>query len=292
MKRNLLLLFALMSGMAASLAAQSVYVEDFTTTQEDIRPFMSGATGVLRSALLQNTVAEFTDSQSSAAYMVSGTVTRFGAVNPPEKNGGNFSGSANVAINLFNFLAPSLQTGHIGSQNQAQPDPQAEPCVVVSVRLVETGSGRITASGTISAVTWEDYIAKTAGLARELGRSLPFPETAFAGVWEAFVEHGAYEDSYRINFRTAGQCSITVTSADTWGNVNTQTAEGRYTWNDEILRISARFADNAIPHVRSIDWRAVIRLSADRRSFTMTIPTSHQAGALRVGAQFWKEERP
>jgi hypothetical protein len=270
--------------------AQSVYVEDFTATQEDIRPLMTGATDVVRSALLQNTVAEFVESPDSAAWVISGTVTRFGAVKPPDK-GGNFSGSVNVAISLFNFIAPILQTGHIASQNnRGRADPEAEPRVMVSAHLTEARTGRVAAAGTISAVTWEDYLTKAADLARGLGRALPFPETAFSGAWEAVIEHSSgWEDSYRVNFRAGGQCGIAVTSAGPAGGVSSQTADGRYTWNGEILTVTARFRDNAVAHLRTIDWRAIAVLAADRRSFTMTIPVSSQSGAERLRAQFWKE---
>jgi hypothetical protein len=274
------------------LSAQSIAIDDFTAVQEDIRPLMTGATDVFRSAMAQNTLAEITANREDAAWVITGTVTRFGTVKAPDtKNGGNFSGSVNVAIQLFNFLAPALQTGHIGSQNNARPNPESEPHVVVSARLTDLKTGRIVAAASVSTVTWEDYLAKTADLARELGARLPFPETVFAGLWDAVIEHGGYEDTYRINFRSGGQCNITVTSVDPSGKVNSHSGEGRYTWNDEILNINARFAETAVTHVRSINWRALALLAADRRSFTMTIPVSPAVGALRVGARFWKESR-
>ncbi|MDR1587017.1 MAG: hypothetical protein LBS57_06155 [Treponema sp.] len=290
--KKILPLLLMLAALAAQ--AQSVYVEDFTAAQEDIRPLMSGATDVVRSALLQNTLAEFTGNRSAAAYIVSGTVTRFGAVKPPDKNsGGNFSGSVNVAIQLFNFLAPALQTGHIASQNtsgrrtrQQQDD---EPQVVVNARLVEIRTGRIVTAAGINALTWEDYLAKAADLARELGRALPFPETAFSGVWEAVIEHGGREDSYRLNFRAGGQCNVNVSSADSAGNVSSQSADGRYTWNNEILTVSARFPGVENPRPRAVNWRVVVSFAPDRRSFTVVIPMSDHSGAERVRAQFWKE---
>jgi hypothetical protein len=284
-------LFCALSGGAA-LRAQSVFVEDFTAAQEDIRPLMGGATDVLRSALLQNTGSEYTASRNNAAWVISGTVTRFGAVKPPEQGkGGGFSGSVNVAIQLFNFLAPALQTGHIGSQNnRGQPDPEAAPRVVVSARLIEVRTGRVAASGTISAVTWEDYLAKAGGLARELGRGLPFPQSAFSGAWTAVIEHSSgWEDTYRVNFRAGGQCGVTVTSVAPDGGESSRSADGRYTWNSEILSVSARFRDNPLPHLRRVEWRAVAVMDAGRQSFTIVVPVSDQNGAERQRARFWKE---
>jgi hypothetical protein len=272
------------------LFSQSVYVEDFTTAQEDIIPLMGGATDVLRSALLQNTGAEFTNSRGGAAWVVSGTVTRFGAVKPPE-SGNSFSGSVNVSVQLFNFLAPALQTGHIGSQNnKGRAAAEAEPRVVISARLVEIRTGRVAAAGTVSAVTWEDYLDKCAGLARELGRAMPFPQAAFSGAWTAVLEHSSgWEDTYRVNFRAGGQCGVTVTSVAPDGTETTASADGRYTWNSEILSVSVRFRDNPVAHVRNIDWKAVAVLDSGRQSFTIVIPISSQPGAERLRARFWKE---
>jgi hypothetical protein len=289
------LITAFLCAATFSAFCQSIAVEDFTTTQTDIRPLMTGATDVFRSALLKNSIAEISIDKRNAAYVITGTVTRFGPVQSRQetaKGGGGFSGSVNVAINLFNFLAPSLQTGHIGSQNRsdkAAKAAEAEPRVVVSAQMIEAATGRIAASGTISAQTWEDYLAKADELALSFLDRLPFPVNVFSGVWATVIEHDGSEDAYRLTFFPGGRCTAEVVSTDAWGGEKHQRAEGRYTYNSEILSINARFDNAAIAGLRRIEWRVVITLAADRRSFSAVIPVSSQQGAARVQAVFRKE---
>jgi hypothetical protein len=278
----------------AFLGAQSVAVEDFTATQEDIRPLMSGATDVLRSALSANSVIQLTANRRNAQYVITGSVTRFGAVRPASETSGSFSGSVNIAVQLFSFISVAGQTGHIASQNRsgnaaAAEDAEANPRVVVSAQMTEISTGRIVASGTVQAVTWEEYLEKSSALAASFIERLPFPTDIFAGTWETIIDHGGYEDSYRLTFRSGNRCAVELTSIDNWGRTQRQSAEGSYTYASDILSINVRFREYPVAHVRLIDWRLMITLAPDRRSFNAVIPVSNASGADRVRAVFWKE---
>jgi hypothetical protein len=225
--------------------------------------------------------------------VITGTVTRFGAVRPVQQgSSGASSGSTNVAIQLFSFLSPVLQTGHIGSQNSRSgttPADDPDPRVVISAQMTETGTGRITASASFQAVTWEEYIEKSTALAASFINRLPFPEDIFAGTWEAIIDHGNYEDTYRISFRPGGSCTVEITSIDGGGGTLRQNAEGSYSYSGDILTVNARFRNNTIAYLRLIDWKVMINLAPDRRSFNLVIPVSHVSGSDRVRAVFRKE---
>jgi len=77
-------------------------------------------------------------------------------------------------------------------------------------------------------------IAKSAELAAAFINHLPFPDDAFAGVWEAVAEHGNYEDTYRITFRGGGSCFVEVTSTDPRNRTGKQSAEGSYSYFTRI----------------------------------------------------------
>jgi len=277
---------------AALLSAQTVAVENFTTTQEDIVPLMPGATDVLRSALSANSVIQLTANRNAASYVITGTVTRFGAVRPVEKTSGGSSGSGNIAIQLFSFLSPVVQTANSGSRDNKGTAPAADnnnPRVVISAQMTELKTGRIVASESIQAVTWDEYLAKSAELASAFINRLPFPDDVFAGVWEAVLEHGNYEDTYRITFRGGGSCVVEISAIDPRYRTSRQSAEGNYSYSGSILTVNARFRNNEISYIRQIDWKVVINLSPDNRSFSAVIPVSHVSGSERVRAVFRKQ---
>jgi hypothetical protein len=279
---------------AALLSAQTVAVENFTTTQEDIVPLMPGATDVLRSALSANSVIQLTANRNTASYVITGTVTRFGAVRPVEKTSGGSSGSGsgNIAIQLFSFLSPIVQTANSGSRDSkagaAPPADDNSPRVVISAQMTEVKTSRIVASESIQAVTWDEYLAKSVELAAAFINRLPFPDDAFAGVWEAVVEHGNYEDTYQITFRGGGSCFVEISSTDPRNRTSRQSAEGTYSYSGNVLTVNARFRNNEISYIRQIDWKTAINLAPDNRSFSLVIPVSHVSGSERVRAVFRK----
>ena len=304
-------LFFLLCGYAAF--AQTVAVVDFTTTQEDIKGLMTGATDVFRSALNANSVIQLTTRSEGADYVISGTVTRFGAAErvtvaeateaTEATGGGSVSSVINEAFRLFDFISlpgplgqirQMGQLGQIASQvmgggEQAQEAARDEKRVVVSAQMVEARTGRLAASGTIQAVTWEDYLSKAGELAAVFINRLPFPEDIFAGTWEAVLDIGNYEDTYRLTFMRGGAVSATVTSIDPSNKATTQSAEGSYSYAEDIFSVNVRFRGNAVAHVQRIDWRTVISLAPDRRSFNAVIPVSSVSGADRVRVVFRKQ---
>ena len=112
------------------------------------------------------------------------------------------------------------------------------------------------------------------------------PDNLLVGKWEAVLEHGGIEDTYLIAFNNGGICSITVSSYSK-GSTLKQSVEGRYSFSNGMLVVEARFRDNTITHIRSIDWKAIANLSAD--SFAVVVPVSNAQGASRMRAVFWKQ---
>jgi len=114
----------------------------------------------------------------------------------------------------------------------------------------------------------------------------PAPDNPLVGIWEGVIEHGNFEDTYLITLKNGGQCTIAVESYSRSGTQK-QSADGRYSFANGMLTIEVRFRDNTIPHLRNIDWKAIINQSAD--NFAMVIPESNASGAKRVRTVFWKK---
>jgi hypothetical protein len=285
MKRKILIYLFLV--IPVFLSAQTIFVDSFTTTQGDINQLMPGMTDVLRSAISANRSITLTTNRNAAEYLVTGSVTRFGIVRQD-----NFSG--NNAAQMFDSINKITR-----SDNTAEM--QINPGVMITAQVVHVRSGNILSSRTIQAVTWDEYQRKAEGLARALIEPIPppaaaaaavrpvVPTDALSGIWQATINHGNFEDTYRLTFSGGNRISVTVTSIDGSGTRRTQTTEENYTYQDDILNINVRFNNNTIQHLNRIEWRVMLVMADNRRSFNAVVPVSNAQNASRVRAVFHKQ---
>jgi hypothetical protein len=285
--KNLFLLVLLVLPYLA--AAQDIYVADFETEEAAIKSLMSGVTDVFRSAVAGNNTASLTTRRDSAAYIVTGTVTRFGelSVPPAEQRSSAVSGSVNIAVQLFSF---ALQSGNKSRDRQDAGNNTSteEPEVLVYAQLEDTKTGRIIAASSIHCASWREYLEKGAALAADFVGRMPLAGT-LGGSWRGVVESGAGEDEYILTFRANNQCTITVNSRDAWGETKTQSASGDYGYDGEILTIRVGFRERVIHHVSNVDWKAIPVFSNDRSSFSAIIPVTAERSAPRERITFQKE---
>ena len=114
------------------------------------------------------------------------------------------------------------------------------------------------------------------------------PLDALAGTWEVTLNHGNFEDTYRLVISGTGSCTVTVTSVQ-GSTRRTQTADGNYTYQDDILNLTVRFNNNTVSHISRIEWRATVSMASNRRSFNAIVPVSNASGATRVRGTFYKQ---
>lgn len=285
--KNLFLLVLLVLPYLA--AAQDIYVADFETEEAAIKSLMSGVTDVFRSAFAGNSTASLTTRRDSAAYIVTGTVTRFGEMSAPsaEQRSSAVSGSVNIAVQLFSFAVQSGNKSRDG-QNAGNKEKTTEPEVLVYAQLEDAKTRRIVAASSIRCASWREYLEKSAALAADFVGRLPLAGT-LGGSWRGIVEGGTGEDEYILTFRADNQCTITVNSRDAWGETKTQTASGNYGYNGEILTIRVSFIERIIRHVSNIDWRAIPVFASDRSSFSVVIPVTAERSGPRERVTFRKE---
>jgi hypothetical protein len=259
--------------------AQDIYVADFGTEEAAIKSLMPGVTDVFRSAIAGNSAASLTTRRDRAAYIVTGTVTRFGELNAPpaEQQPFAMSGSANIAVQLFSF---AVQSGNKSRdrQNAGSKEKPPEPEVLVYAQLEDVKTGRIVAASSIHCASWREYLEKGAALAADFVGRMPLAGI-LGGSWRGALEGSAGEDEYILTFRANNQCTITLNSRDAWGETKTQKASGNYGYSGEILTLHVNFRDQVIPHVPKVDWRAIPVFANDRSSFSAVIPVTAERNA-------------
>jgi hypothetical protein len=287
MKKPLILLLL---ALPYCIFTQEIFVADFETQEAAIRNLMPGVTDVFRSAIAGNSTASLTTRRDSADYIVTGTVTRFGEINPPaaEQTSSVMSGSVNIAVQLFSFAVQGGNKNKNGKSTAYNKD-AAEPEVLVYAQIADANTGRVIAASSMHCTSWREYLEKGAALTADFIAGMPLAGI-LAGSWRGAVGNGAGEDEYLLTFRANNKCTVTVSSRDTWGETRNQTASGTYSYSGEILTLSVNFRDGVVRHVSRVGWKTVPLFAADRTSFSMIIPTTPEQNAPRERVTFWKEQ--
>jgi hypothetical protein len=271
-------LFVLLPAIA--FAQKVVVVADFTTPDAAIEDKMPGVADVLRNELAKNNLIRLVDRSHFEQTFNELAQQRMGFTDPS---------SVKKIGAMFN--ADYLIYGAVTRQGNTDSNDVFGPGITatVSAQMVDVQTGRILGSGIISPASWNDYLNKAPAWGRAFIDKIP-QTAAFAGKWEASIEHEGYEDFYEITFLPDNKCSVTVASYDPDNQELTQTAEGTYAWNSSILSINVNFRRvNTVRHLTKIEWKGAIDLNNAGNSFTIVVPSTTQANAKRVRATFNKK---
>lgn len=99
--------------------------------------------------------------------------------------------------------------------------------------------------------------------------------------------HDGIIGTYTITFTEANRCTVRVDSL-VGGWEIAEEGRGTYSFDSDILKITAALRGSKIPHITGIRWASVISIGNDRRSFNMLAkPTD--AGNNQVRVIFTKE---
>lgn len=275
------LIFVLFLIPALVSAQQKVLVvADFTTKDFIIEDKMRGVTDVLRSELAKSNIIRIVDRSNFEQVFGELALQRQGITDP------------STVKDIGRMLnADYLITGTITRQGNIESSDVFGQGITASlaVQMIDVKLGQVIAAAAIAPVSWNDYMQKIPAFARQLLNRVP-SQAVFGGTWEASVEHDGIEDMYTINFKPDNTCAIAISSFDANNRETTQTAEGNYTLNNDILSISANFRrGNTIKHILRIEWKATTAFNNERNSFNIVIPVSSASGAKRVRAVFRKK---
>jgi hypothetical protein len=152
------------------------------------------------------------------------------------------------------------------------------------IEMTDVETARILHSSRVTLNTWREFDSKVGPLAKEFTGRLP-AENIFNGTWTADIPHDGIIDAYTITFTGPGRCTVSVTSIPNSGDFGEKTAEaaGTYSFDGDILKITANFRNSAIPHITAVQWSSVISIGAGNRSFNMLAkPTSAASNQVRV----------
>jgi TolB-like protein len=149
------------------------------------------------------------------------------------------------------------------------------------VQMVDVETARAVYSSRIVLATWDEYDWKVRGFADEFIKKLP-TENIFSGAWTADIPHDGVIDTYAVTFTSANRCTVRVASLD-GRRETTEEAQGTYSFDGDILKITAVFRNSKIPHINSIQWVSVISIAEGSRSFNMLAkPVSSSNTQVRV----------
>jgi hypothetical protein len=128
---------------------------------------------------------------------------------------------------------------------------------------------------------WQEFDRKVSAFAKEFTNKIP-AENIFTGTWVADIPHDDIIDTYTVTFTGANRCTVRVTSLLSFGEI-TEEAQGTYSYDGDIFKITAVFRNSRIPHVKSIQWSSVISIGDGSRSFNMLAkPTGTSSNQVRV----------
>jgi TolB-like protein len=149
----------------------------------------------------------------------------------------------------------------------------------LQVEMVDVETARILYSSRMTLTAWHEFDYKVASFAKDFSSRIP-AENIFTGAWTADVLHDGVIDSYTLTFSGSNRCSVRVTSLMN-GREITEEGQGTYSFDGDILKITAVLRNSRIPHLNSIQWSSVI--SAGGNSFNMLVkPTSASSNQMRV----------
>jgi TolB-like protein len=149
------------------------------------------------------------------------------------------------------------------------------------VQMLDIETARAVYSSRMILATWDEYDWKVRGFADEVIKRLP-AENIFSGAWTADIPHDGVIDIYTITFTGANRCAVRVTSLVS-GRELSEEAQGSYSYDGDILKITAVLRNSKIPHLNSIQWSSVISIAEGSRSFNMLAkPVSTSGNQVRV----------
>lgn len=99
-------------------------------------------------------------------------------------------------------------------------------------------------------------------------------------------ENGSRHDSYEIKFLSQNECSVTVTSVDSKGEEKTFSADGNYSYGNEILSVSVHMPNTQIKHIQKIQWKGQVRFKNEYKTFFLMIPVNSSKDAKKIRAEF------
>jgi len=137
------------------------------------------------------------------------------------------------------------------------------------VQMLDIETARAVNSSRITLANVEEFNERVKAFAADFIQKLP-AGNIFTGTWSADVMHGDVIDNYVIIFGPNNRCRIEITSLVN-GREFAEDVDGTYSYDGEILRINAVLRESGIPHLRMIQWRSVVSMSADNTSFNMSI---------------------
>lgn len=149
------------------------------------------------------------------------------------------------------------------------------------VQMLDIETARAVYSSRLVLATWEEYDWKVRGFADEFIKKLPI-ENIFTGAWSTDILHDGIIDSYTIAFTGVNRCTVRVTSLLNGWEISEE-GQGMYSFDGNILKITAVLRNSRIPHINSIQWASVISIEDGNRSFNMLVkPTSMENNQVRV----------
>ena len=99
-------------------------------------------------------------------------------------------------------------------------------------------------------------------------------------------ENGSRHDCYEIKFLSQNECSVTVTSVDSKGEEKTFSADGNYSYGNEILSVSVHMPNTQIKHIQKIQWKGQVRFKNEYKTFFLMIPVNSSKDAKKIRAEF------
>jgi hypothetical protein len=154
----------------------------------------------------------------------------------------------------------------------------------LQIEMTDVETARILHSSRVTLNTWREFDSKVGPLAKEFTGRLP-AENIFNGTWKADIAYDGIIDTYAITFSGPGRCTVSVTSITNSGDFGKKTAEapGTYSFDGDILKITAAFRNSGLPHITAIQWTSVISIADGNRSFNMLAkPTTASSSQVRV----------
>ncbi|MDR0638833.1 MAG: penicillin-binding protein activator LpoB [Spirochaetaceae bacterium] len=151
----------------------------------------------------------------------------------------------------------------------------------LQIEMTDVETARIFHSSRITLAVWQEFDRKACPLSKEFVNKLP-AENIFHGAWTADIPHDGIIDTYTLTFSGENRCAVRVASLVD-GQELTGEGQGAYSFDGNILKITAALRNSRIPHVTGIQWTSVISIGEGSRSFNMLAkPTGTATSQVRV----------
>ena len=77
-----------------------------------------------------------------------------------------------------------------------------------------------------------------------------------------------------------------MTSVDSKGEEKTFSADGNYSYGNEILSVSVHMPNTQIKHIQKIQWKGQVRFKNEYKTFFLMIPVNSSKDAKKIRAEF------